>query len=281
MKKVNLHSLFYIPIGFVIIVGCSLSYAGMVTAGTALSTMGGMLALSGLWLMANEVTEARHRCSQLHWAVERSERHCLEVLWKVIQYVEARERWWQGHSKRVGELAMRIAGKMGMSPEKCAEMDLAGRLHDIGLFAVPDSVINKYTNFGVDEFRSVKKHSQVSYEVLKPLDCLSEELLLAIRYHHERINGTGYPAGLAGENVPIEARILAVADSYDAMTHDRPHRKAMSPMQAMQELWRCTPAGYDAESVDALARSLKLMVPRASVSNSATAEQPTNQTSAV
>ena len=72
------------------------------------------------------------------------------------------------------------------------------------------------------------------------------------------MNGTGYPAGLAGEQVPIEARILAVADSYDAMTHDRPYRKAMEPIQAMSELRRCCPAGYDPQCVDALARALKL-----------------------
>jgi len=110
----------------------------------------------------------------------------------------------------------------------------------------------------------------VSYAVLKPLDCISEDILMGIRHHHERMNGTGYPAGLAGEDVPIGARIIAVADSYDAMTHDRPYRRAMEPMQAMSELRRCVPAGYAPECVDALARTLRLTMVEANVTDSAT-----------
>ena len=104
----------------------------------------------------------------------------------------------------------------------------------------------------MDEFRTIQKHSEVSYEILRPLRCL-KEMLLAVRYHHERMNGTGYPAGISGDEIPLEAKILAVADAYDAMTHDRPHRPAMTPMIAVQELRRCTPHGYDESCVEALA----------------------------
>ena len=109
----------------------------------------------------------------------------------------------------------------------------------------------------VAEFRTIQKHSEVSYEILKPLESL-REVLPAIRYHHERMNGTGYPAGIREEEIPLGARILAVADAYDAMTHDRPHRSAMTPLAAMKELDRCTPHGYDRTCVDALAGMMHL-----------------------
>jgi len=239
-------------------VGCALSAIGVVLIGVAFYATGGVL--GALWVrsMVKKTAAAGRRCEEMRSALERSECHCLEVLRKVIYYVEARDRHWGGHSRHVGELSEQIARELSLPDDKCAEMRLAGQLHDIGLFAVPDSVLSSQKKFGVSEFNCVKKHSEVSYEVLKPLDCLSQDILMGIRHHHERMNGTGYPAGIAGEKVPIEARIIAVADSYDAMTHDRPYRDAMDPMQAMSELRRCTPAGYDRQCVDALARTLRL-----------------------
>ena len=103
--------------------------------------------------------------------------------------------------------------------------------------------------------RTVREHSDISYEVLKPLAMLAP-VLPAIRHHHERTNGTGYPAALAGDAIPLEARILAVADAYDAMTHDRPHRQALSSLVALRELRRCCPSGYDSRCVEALAEVL-------------------------
>jgi len=214
--------------------------------------------LACMWALAKQALASRHMCMRLGVVAQSAENHCLEVLRKVTHYVESRDPYWSGHSRRVGELSERIAREIGLDEKVCTELCVAGQLHDIGLLAVPEAVISNHTKLGIDDFRLIKKHSEVSYELLLPLDALSHETLSAIRYHHERMNGTGYPAGLAGEQVPIEARILAVADSYDAMTHDRPYRKAMEPLQAMSELRRCCPAGYDPQCVDALARALKL-----------------------
>jgi len=214
--------------------------------------------LSCMWALTRQVLASRRMCARLRIVAEHSESHCLEVLRKVTHYVESRDRYWAGHSRRVGELSERIARQIGLDEQVCTELCVAGQLHDIGLLAVPEAVISNSTKSGVEDFRLIKKHSEVSYQLLLPLDALSHETLSAIRYHHERMNGTGYPAGLAGEQVPIEARVLAVADSYDAMTHDRPYRKAMEPLQAMSELRRCCPAGYDPQCVDALATALKL-----------------------
>ncbi|HUS47107.1 MAG TPA: HD domain-containing phosphohydrolase, partial [Phycisphaerae bacterium] len=121
----------------------------------------------------------------------------------------------------------------------------------------PGSVRMLRSRLAVAEFRTVQKHPEVSYQVLRPLRSVAP-ILPAIRYHHERMNGSGYPEGLKGDKIPLGASIIAVADSYDAMTHDRPHRPAMTPLQAMMELRRCTPAGYDGRCVDAMAEIVNL-----------------------
>jgi len=199
-----------------------------------------------------------HRMSSDAWtSIADCEEHYATVLRRIMKFVEAREKHGGGHSERVGGLASRIASQLGMSESECERMGLAGELHDIGLLAIPEGVLNQHSRIGVAEFRTIQKHSEVSYEILKPLESL-RDVLPAIRYHHERMNGTGYPAGIRDEDIPLGARILAVADAYDAMTHDRPHRSAMMPLDAMRELDRCTPHGYDRTCVEALAKVMQL-----------------------
>ena len=154
-------------------------------------------------------------------------------------------------------MAEQIARKLDLPPQRCDQLRLAGLLHDIGLLAVSGNVLRKHGGFSAGEYESIQKHSVVSYELLQPMETLAE-VLLAIRHHHERLNGTGYPDGLVGEDISLEARILAVADSYEAMTHDRPHRAAMTPLSAMGELRRCVPSGYDPRCVEALAAIVHL-----------------------
>jgi len=188
-----------------------------------------------------------------------AEEHYIDVLLRIVHSVEARDKYTIGHSERVGKLARSLAERMGFSAVQCHQIETAAQLHDIGMVAIPQHIVSGHAKMGLEGFRTVKKHSEFGYEVLKPLETISE-MLPAVRYHHERMNGTGYPAGLTAEEIPLPARILAVADAYDAMTHDRPHRSAMSPFGAMQELSRCTPAGYDAECVDALAECMNFPV---------------------
>ena len=205
------------------------------------------------------VRDLRRQSRDARRAAAEAERHYAEMLRRIITFVEGREKFRRGHSENVGRLAGSIGRQMGLPEETCELLILGGRLHDIGLVAVPDACRNGYNRFGVEEFRSIQKHSEVSYEVLKPLEMLAD-VLPAIRTHHERMNGTGYPAGLAGEEIPLGGRIFAVADAYDAMTHDRPHREAVSPLQAMRELRRCSPAGYDPACVEALAEVMNIPV---------------------
>jgi len=224
--------------------------------------MGGLIVLTG-GLLAIQIRRAiqglLHRTIHITDTARRAEEHYLDVLLRIVRLVEAGDRYTQGHSERVGELAEKLAEKMGLSDEQCALMRLAGELHDIGMLAVPARISAERCRVGVDEFRTITKHSQAGYEVLEPLGSM-RPVLPAVLYHHERMNGTGYPKGLSGQDIPLSARILAVADSYDAMTHDRPHRPAMSDLAAYQELVRCTPAGYDPQVVKALGEILGIEV---------------------
>ena len=171
--------------------------------------------------------------------------------------VEGRDDYLAGRSERIARLAEEMAPRLGVSPSRAKLLGMAGRVHDIGLLSVPERVLAKPTGLNGSEYRAVKEHSDVGYRMLKPLTFLAD-VLDAVRHHHERMNGSGYPDGLTGEEIPIEARILSVADAYDAMTHDRPHRSALTPPQSIGEMLRCSPFGYDADCVAALAETVHL-----------------------
>lgn len=233
---------------------------GRENSATIAMCLGVLLVLIAILLVCQVwrlVKVLRHASADVSAAAGEAERHYVDVLQRIMKFVEAREQYAQGHSHRVGQLAEQIAAKLGLDSRRQENLALAGQLHDIGLLAIPDGILNKHARFGVEDFRTVQKHSEISYEILKPLESLAA-ILPAVRHHHERMNGTGYPAGIAGGEIPLGARILAVADSYDAMTHDRPYRRAMGALATVRELYRCTPAGYDRQCVEALAEVVNL-----------------------
>lgn len=241
----------------VVVVGTAIAVEGWCAKSLAI---GGMMVLTG-GLVTMQIRRAirglHHHSHKITQAAREAEKHYIDVLRRIVRLVEAGDRYTTGHSERVGVLAEKLARRVGLPKHERALMKLAGELHDIGMLAVPAKISAERCRIGVDEFRIITKHSEAGYEVLKPLTSL-ESILPATLYHHERMNGTGYPEGLIGDQIPLAARVLAVADSYDAMTHDRPHRPAMTTLTAMQELKRCTPAGYDPQVVDALAEILGL-----------------------
>jgi HD-GYP domain-containing protein (c-di-GMP phosphodiesterase class II) len=221
--------------------------------------LGATVLLAGV-LIHQVIRASRHleaRATSAHRGASEAGEHYITVLQRIVRFVEARDKYWGGHSQRVGALSEQIARGLGLDEDECARMSVAGQLHDIGRLALPDGLLRDPSDIGVEGFRTIQKHPQISYEVLRPLGSL-RDALPAIRHHHERMNGTGYPSGLAGEAIPLGARILAVADAYDAMTHDRPHRRAISSPATVQELRRCSPHGYDPDCVDALADALNL-----------------------
>ena len=206
------------------------------------------------------VNQLHRRSDMIREAAEQAEDHYVQVLWRIVRVVESRDKYTEGHSERVADLTEQIARTMNLPPETCTKLQTAARLHDLGMLAVSQKILSERERLGAETFHTIELHPEIAHEILRPLGSL-REVLPAIRHHHERMNGTGYPSGLKGDGIPIEARILAVADAYDAMTHDRPHRSAMSPIYAVTELRRCTPAGYDPACVEALAQLKNLPEP--------------------
>jgi HD-GYP domain-containing protein (c-di-GMP phosphodiesterase class II) len=136
-----------------------------------------------------------------------------------------------------------------MPPERINTMRAAGLLHDIGKVGVPDSILNKKSSLTGAEWNPIKQHPDLGVEILKHVIDLVN-CLPAIQHHHEHFNGQGYPAGLSGDKIPFEARILSIADSFDAMTSPRPYRSQLSLQEAMRELKRCSGTQFDPALVD-------------------------------
>ncbi len=172
--------------------------------------------------------------------------------------LDARDSYTHSHSQEVTDYAVSIAREMGLSVKEIETIRDAGVLHDIGKIGIPDSVLLKPGRLTDEEYEMIKKHPEIGKSILEPVKCLAEKIPL-IYHHHERIDGKGYPAGLAGDDIPLGARILAVADSYQAMTSDRPYRKALSMQVAISELEKFKGRQFDSKIVDVFLRILKRM----------------------
>jgi putative nucleotidyltransferase with HDIG domain len=169
--------------------------------------------------------------------------------------VDRRDPYTFRHSQSVADHAVQIARKLGLPDREVQLIRLAARVHDLGKIAVPDEVLHKQGRLTDAEFEVMKKHPRTGVEILEkfPEYRLGRELVLA---HHERMDGRGYPLGISGSAIPIGARIIAVADSWDAMTSDRPYRTALDAEVALGELLRGRGTQWDAEVVDAFAQTL-------------------------
>lgn len=157
------------------------------------------------------------------------------VIAALANAIEAKDKYTEGHNERVSGYSVALAQAAGMPEDEQKVLRMAGILHDIGKIGVPDNVLNKPGRLNQDELKRIFLHPEEGEKILSPLRCLYgvREVVL---YHHERYDGTGYPRGLKGEKIPIFARIVAIADSYDAMTSTRPYRHALSREKAIEEL---------------------------------------------
>ncbi|CAM3519354.1 HD domain-containing protein [Brevibacillus invocatus] len=160
--------------------------------------------------------------------------------------IDARDHYTSGHSQRVAHWGREIAKQIGMSPEKVEEVYFGGILHDIGKIGIEDEILNKKGKLTPEEYDKIKQHTVIGYEIIKQAG-MFHELLPAIRSHHERIDGKGYPDGLVGNEIPLIARILAISDAFDAMVADRPYRKGLPVEEALQEIRRGAGTQFDEE----------------------------------
>ena len=168
--------------------------------------------------------------------------------------IDARDEYTGGHSERVGlyaqALARRMAEEYDFSEEDILRIHYIGLIHDIGKIGVADSVLNKAGKLTDEEFSLMKRHPEIGYEIMSSLGEEIEGVLDGIRYHHERYDGSGYPDGLSGDEIPLEARILCLADSYDAMTSNRVYRKRLTRDEVINELRRCSGSQFDPKLAD-------------------------------
>jgi len=139
-----------------------------------------------------------------------------------------------GHNRRVAQLCVRIGRQLAMTTAELRVLSRAGLLHDIGKLAIPDQILDKHSALDAAEWALMRSHPELGLSILG--QGRSRREMLAVLYHHERLDGSGYPYGLAAESIPIEARIVAAADTYDALTSDRPYRKAVTPLEARKVL---------------------------------------------
>ncbi|MGQ9756018.1 MAG: HD domain-containing phosphohydrolase [Desulfotomaculales bacterium] len=177
----------------------------------------------------------------------------LSALQALAAALEARDTYTRGHSVRVAGLSRACARALGLSGEEQEQVYLAGLLHDIGKIGVPDSILLKPGRLDAREWEEVKNHPEVGARILEPAR-FPAAVVAAVRHHHEDYAGTGYPAGLAGEEIPLLARIIRVADAYDAMTSARPYRGALTPEEAVEELRRGVGRQFDPRVVEAFLR---------------------------
>ena len=174
----------------------------------------------------------------------------ISTLQSLVAAIEARDRYTQQHSHRVTQLSVMIAEEIGCSQDEIDTIKFAGILHDIGKISIKDSILLKKDKLTREETEVVQTHPIVGEKILQPLGLLPAERAI-VRHHHERWDGNGYPDGLAGIEIPLLARIIAVADSYDAMTSNRPYRQALGNDEAVDELVRCCGTQFDKDIVDA------------------------------
>lgn len=191
-----------------------------------------------------DAEDARRLCHQLQRAVCRS-------LLGLATALEAKDPYARGHSERVGRWARRLASALGLPPEDIDTVAQAARLHDLGQIGVPDVVLYKRGALDHAERALVRNHPVVGAQIVAPFEFFAAGALM-IRHHHERWDGSGYPDGLAGAAIPLGARIVAVADVFDALTAERPYRPALSRDAALAYLAEQAGRTFDADVVAVL-----------------------------
>ncbi len=180
----------------------------------------------------------------------------LQTITTIANTIDAKDEYTRGHSRRVSEYSAAIAEKLGMSPEEVSNIRWVALLHDIGKIGVPDAVLNKPGRLTNEEYQMMKQHTVIGGEILKDIGML-KGIDVGARYHHERYDGKGYPDGISGEDIPYIARIIAVADAYDAMTSNRVYRKHLDDNKVMNELKAGIGTQFDPEAAGALIELLQ------------------------
>lgn len=195
-------------------------------------------------LQKNLQAEVEKKTKKLNNYSLKLERMTDEVMFALASTIDAKDKYTNGHSVRVAEYSRLIARKLNMSEQEQNHIYRIGLLHDIGKIGVPDDIINKTTRLTDDEYAVIKTHPIIGAEILGNMSELPD-IVIGAKYHHERYDGMGYPEGLSGENIPLVARIIGVADAYDAMTSNRSYREGLPQQVVRNEIIKGKGAQFD------------------------------------
>lgn len=193
--------------------------------------------------------ELRRQKKELAKRKRQLEKVSLQMIQTLSTTIEAKDEYARGHSHRVAEYAALIAGELGWSSEEIMNLKYAAHLHDIGKIGIPDMLLNKPARLTPEEYSVIKEHTVIGAEILKNISLIPHVAEVA-RSHHEHYDGTGYPDGLAGEDIPLSARIVAIADSYDAMNSRSIYRNALPPEKIFEEIENNRGIQFDPELAD-------------------------------
>ena len=180
----------------------------------------------------------------------------MQTIMTIANTIDAKDQYTKGHSQRVAEYSAALATALGMSEEDVERIRYIALLHDIGKIGVPDAILNKPGRLTDTEFAVMKQHTVAGGDILRDISSVVD-LDVGTKYHHERYDGKGYPEGLAGEEIPYVARIIGIADAYDAMTSNRVYRKRLSDEEVQAEIKRCEGTQFDPDMAEAFLRLLK------------------------
>lgn len=174
----------------------------------------------------------------------------------ILKALDCKDHYTFGHSMRVAYFSLVTGREMGLSDEEMKELELSAIFHDIGKIGTPDQVLNKPSRLTEEEFLVMKQHPELTYEILKEYPYF-EHVALNARYHHERYDGRGYPLGMKGDDIPLFARIILIADTFDAMTSTRPYRKGLDYSVAYDELTQFSGSQFDPKCVAAFVEGMR------------------------
>ena len=210
----------------------------------------------------------RHAAAALSnaYLFETNERNYIQAISALASAVDAKDPYTNNHSRNVAAYLTRIAAYMKLPSREISLLNNAALLHDIGKIGIPELILNKESSLTEDEYRIIKTHPEVGYNILRPVTAFGS-FINTVRYHHERFDGKGYPFGRSGEDIPFHARMLAVADSFDAMTSDRVYRKAPGVEFAIREIRKNSGSQFDPNISDVILSLLRTSTPEEIVSD--------------
>ncbi len=182
----------------------------------------------------------------------------LDTVTSLAYAIDAKDQYTQGHSQKVSAYAALLAEALGMTEPEVEEIRLAAVLHDVGKVGIPEAILNKSGPLNPEEWETMKTHVIFGGKILEPLAPLAR-IRAMVLHHHEFFDGSGYPHALAGETIPLGARIITIADSYDTITSDRSYKKGRTAEQALSELERCANSQFDARLVQVFVRAMRLL----------------------